>query len=78
MKDMVLWSMHDLVADTWSFPQVSPTVEAAVRDARSILARPNVPFEDIEVIQLGLWYDGEIKKNSSVLIPRPEKKEIEQ
>lgn len=52
---MVAYTVHDVVADTWSFPQVSPTEASAVRDFNQLKSRPNVPSADLECVLLGEW-----------------------
>lgn len=58
---MVVYTVHDIVADTFSFPQVSPTIESAIRDFKALQLRPGVPSDDLEMIVVAEWDDNEGK-----------------
>ena len=52
---MVVYAVHDVKADTWSFPQVSPTIASAVRDFKALRSRPGVPGRDLECVYVAEW-----------------------
>ena len=70
---MVIVTVHDKVAGTWSAPSVSANKETAVRDFRTALSKPGTLLSDhpsdFELWIIGEWivpYDSNKKPSLSV------------
>lgn len=77
---MVVYSVHDVVADTWSFPQVSPTKASVARDFERLKSQPNVPAADLECCLIGCFDPNTGKLIGSapvVLVPADRKEDDE-
>ena len=49
---MILYCLHDVKAETWSFPQTTNNVATAVREFEHLAKRPDFPVPDIELCKV--------------------------
>lgn len=68
---MILYCLHDVKAETWSFPQTTNNPATAAREFELLKRRPEFPAADVEVVQVGTFdpVKGEIVPGYVTLIP---------